>query len=100
MTDQPIAWLPIETAPKDGTLILLLCNSTDDPNGDFATEDQDWWRTIGHNTFSNSGVDHWDIAGWCWSHDCFTEGHGMPTHWLPLPICRTPCRRGQLSGDG
>lgn len=78
-------WQPIATAPKNGTLVLLLI----EPDGDRenALEDTaEGSRTVGHNNFDNDGEDKWEFAGWCWSHDHYTEGHGTPSHWQPLPV--------------
>ena len=92
MTDQPIAWLPIDTAPNDGTLILLLCIDPEGSIGQSAmpTEDGELWRTIGNAAPDNDDGIEWQMAGWCSSHDHFTEGRGQPTHWLPLPYVRHP----------
>lgn len=72
--------MPIDTAPRDGTMVRLLVQFTD-----HATEDVEGpaW-TIGANSFDNTGEDHWQFAGWCWSHDHFTEGKGTPVGWLPM----------------
>ena len=62
-------WQPIETAPKDGTEILLLGNLVP-PCVDAGEKS----RVIAYWTDHNSG-------GWVW--------HGAPstkfTHWQPLP---------------
>lgn len=79
-------WQPIATAPTDGTPLLLFVVASDgDDTNDNPTEDDDGWRTIGWNNCDNDGEDVWQMAGWCWSHDHFTEGRGRPTHWMPLP---------------
>jgi hypothetical protein len=62
------AWQPIETAPKDGTNILL------------------WWPMQFHCALTGHWANKWNPwIGWKvsgWSHDMFkTE----PTHWMPLP---------------
>lgn len=68
-------WQPIETAPKDGTKIVLLC---------------DLWQ--GRTPI----VAHWDENGatyegpmgrftWHTSMDGDTVAERVPTHWLPIP---------------
>lgn len=88
-TDQdmkPVAFEVI-TAPKDGTMMRLLVDYTgEDSSGRLEDEDQAW--TIGFNDLDNTGDDEWKFAGWCWSHDHFTEGHGVVIGWLPL---HAPC---------
>jgi hypothetical protein len=71
---------PMDTAPLDGTMLRLLVEFTD-----HATEDTNGaaW-TIGANSFDETGEDLWQFAGWCWTHDHFTEGKGTPVGWLPL----------------
>lgn len=59
MTDP---WLPIETAPKDGTQILV-----------FRRHEEGYER-------SRIGVDHWEGGTW-WR----SRRDMMPTHWMPLP---------------
>lgn len=75
--------LPIETAPKDGTFIRLLVKFTEHPLED-ADENTPVW-TIGFNNEDNTlERPDWHFAGWCWSHDHFTEGAGTPIGWLPF----------------
>ena len=76
---EPVA-LPMDTSPTDGTMVRLLvdfeANSLEDT-------DKPVW-TVGACYVSDSEGDVWQFAGWNWSHDCFTEGHGKPLGWLPM----------------
>ena len=78
---QPVAWLPMETAPKDGRILRLLVEFTD-----HAMEDEESPQaTIGSNTFDDHGdFDEWQFAGWSWTQDCYTQGIGKPIGWLPM----------------
>ena len=58
-----MTWQPIETAPKDGTLILGY------KNGEMATVE---WAYCGESGDWNLVVS-WDGQPW------------TPTHWMPLP---------------
>lgn len=71
--------LPMSTAPRDGTMLRLLVRFTE-----HATADAEQAWTIGSNSFDANGDDLWQFAGWCWTHDHFTEGKGEPIAWLPL----------------
>ncbi|WP_312903574.1 hypothetical protein [Stutzerimonas nitrititolerans] len=85
--DHDPGWQDMATAPRDGTLVQLLVEFDE-----HATEDTDGPApTIGANNYDNDGEDRWQFAGWCWSHDHFTEGHGTPVGWLPIaaPIAQT-----------
>lgn len=72
---------PIETAPRDGTIVRLRVIFTEHPLEDDMMNSM--W-TIGGNTFDHTGEDKWQFAGWSWIHDCFTEGEGTVLGWLPL----------------
>ena len=66
-------WRPIETAPKDGTWVLLGSNGTDSSSGTWVTQGyfyDEGWR--GETTDDGA-------PGYCVLHD------SQPTHWLPLP---------------
>jgi hypothetical protein len=83
-------WQPIETAPKNGTLLLLLVDYSE---GDHWIDDEQsgLGRTIGHNNDDNVGEgegEGWQFAGWCWTHDHYVEGSGKPIKWMMFD--RTP----------
>lgn len=65
-------WQPIETAPKDGTRILIFQGGLE-----WSREVQiGWWDSGG----TRSG----------WSASSYEDGHILnekqaPTHWMPLP---------------
>lgn len=84
---QPPKWQPIETAPTDGSLLILLVDYSGE-DADNALSDEILSSTVGSNNFDNDGEYKWNFAGWCWSNDYFTEGHGVPTHWMPMPVGR------------
>lgn len=74
-------WLSPETAPKDGSLLRLSVQFDEHPMDDDTGPPQ---VTIGMNNVGNTGVDEWQFAGWCWTHDRFTQGEGTVVGWLPL----------------
>lgn len=76
----PEAWQPMETAPKDGTLLRLLVKFEDHPIDDGAGP----FATVGTNYRDNTGEDIWQIVGWCWEQDRFIDGVGTPIGWLPM----------------
>ena len=63
-------WRPIESAPKDGTRVLLYTAGGDG-------EDED--RTIAEGSW---GKDPWMVNTWCMEGGDFWPG---ATHWRPLP---------------
>lgn len=74
---------PMTTAPRDGTMVRLLVQFKENATED--TADPAW--TIGACNDDNVGEDErvgWKFAGWCWTHDHFTEGKGTPVGWLPM----------------
>lgn len=74
---------PINTAPRDGRLLRLLVDYSGE-GADHPLEDAPQAWTVGFNNFDNVEEDQWQFAGWCWSHDHFTEGRGRVIGWLPF----------------
>jgi hypothetical protein len=58
-----IEWQPIETAPKDGTLILV-------------------WRAAVLDRVAHHGIDMWSDKSQAWWSSLPSQ---QPTHWMPLP---------------
>ena len=91
---EPVDYLPIETAPKDASLVRLLVNFDDHSLEDGS---EPCW-TIGTNALSDTGIDEWLFAGWDWTHDRFTQGNGTPIGWLPM-LYTTPQSAPQPLSD-
>lgn len=68
------SWQPIETAPKDGTVILACAHDWKRPT------EMKWNNFTGLLTFMNG------------THPMFTP----PTHWIPLPSTPLPETEGQI----
>lgn len=64
-------WLPIESAPRDGTPILAWCIH---PHARYATDDKDWAAAVVTQWTTFNG------GGWTW-HGAL----GTFTHWRHLP---------------
>jgi hypothetical protein len=82
MTD----WQPIETAPKDGTDVLVMYMHIDTQcvfNAFYIDPSLEGWGPI-------PGQEDYDDEGW-WSYEhsevgrIKLEGFMEPTHWMPLP---------------
>lgn len=66
-------WQPIETAPRDGTVVLLFMPDARDPGIDVG-----FWSEWTIEKIGEEGAEWADP----WSHLAIdTE----PTHWLPIP---------------
>lgn len=83
---QPVA-LPLEGAPRDGTMLRLRVRY-EAANQDEAwtpLEDSEESWTIGFNNFDNTGDDRWQFVGWDWSQDHLLEATGGAViGWLPF----------------
>lgn len=88
-----IEWQPIETAPRDGTDIILGA-----PAQEYQGKPTDPRSTVGHwTTEDECQVDIGDCGGDCRCREYeYVEPHWMswdggfteenpPTHWMPLP---------------
>jgi hypothetical protein len=80
MTD----WQPIETAPKDGTFVMLFV-----PNGQLETGPVTiggYWKAVERSPDGRFKNGEWTrFSGWLGSDaDCHASWCD-PTHWMPLP---------------
>jgi hypothetical protein len=78
-----VSALPIENAPKDGTLIKLLVDYSGKESR-YPLDDLKVAWTIGFNNLDNTEIDEWEMVGWNWSQDHFTNGKGKVIGWLPF----------------
>lgn len=62
-------WLPIETAPMDGTEILSINAFNRMSKAKVIEFDGNYWRMVG--AFNPPPIPR--------------TGHGSPTHWMPIP---------------
>jgi hypothetical protein len=85
-------WQPIETAPKDGTDIIV--------GYDFATVwivHAAFWRQVDDNLRALDWTDE-DTGWWSYINGSVTQeqldGPRAPTHWMPLPDPPTSQEKG------
>lgn len=73
-----LEWLPIDTAPKDGSAFLAYGRHTDSPESAQrgVKAGDHWWAII--------LWDVWREPAWVFAKDG-TSTWSQPTHWLPLP---------------
>lgn len=78
------AFRPMDEWDDRDEPVLLLVDYRD--GGEHPIEDCAIGLTIGHNNDHNTPDEQqgWRFAGWCWSHDHYTEGKGVPIAWKPL----------------
>ena len=69
MTCPDCQWRPIDTAPKDGTPIILYGRHT-----------KTRWPIVAVGYFDRRD-EYGHFGSWCLLVDAFIE----PTHWLPIP---------------
>lgn len=85
----PSRWHPIESAPKDGTSILVYADIATVPVVHIA-----WYRSEEEWQESGQYCGGWDSLGdwlgwWSYTRNSVTqerlEDWAAPTHWMPLP---------------
>lgn len=78
---QMMVWEPIETAPRDGSPILLYVVKVAD----------EYTRAVGqYDGWRNIDVGYWELG----LNDWHTVHSGEPTHWMPLPPAPQPMTKG------
>ena len=70
-------WQPIETAPKDGTDILIVMSPDLDPEG------EGLWAVARWDSERSTWMPWWDAP---YGNDP-TRRHDWPSHWMRLPDC-------------
>lgn len=78
-------WLPIESAPKDGTNVLLLIKWSETPLIGHFSHNR-WWGDTEHYETS--------CSSYCYGGSPSTATGTEPTHWQPLPAATTPQQGG------
>lgn len=74
-------WLPIESAPKDGTRVFLWIEWSDVPVvGEFSHKR--WWADTEHYEVS--------CGTYCYGGTVSSDKNMKPTHWMPLPVAPQP----------
>lgn len=74
-------WKPIETAPKDGTWILVCGGSCgQESDTDPSCVSAHYTNYLNGRTFENDGW--WQ---WAWFDGGYYGRYESPTHWMPLP---------------
>ena len=85
------AWLPIETAPRDGTTVLLAAPSRVTA-GEWRAEQ--WPTASEHHSSTGEYLGQYETgecipAAWCSWDGGFTD-ENPPTYWMPTPAAPTP----------
>ena len=81
---------PMETAPKNGTRVLVKVLPDEYLEYSVNGNMQPFW-TVAQNNLENDGVDEWNVMGWDWSFDTWTSFFIRPeaidqlAGWVPLP---------------
>ena len=86
-------WQPIETAPQDGTWVLLAGGQTDEDDYErkgvrIARPVTAFWDTSAYGEdYREVGDSEYESTRWklCFWDGAWRTAHFAPTHWMPLP---------------
>lgn len=78
-------WRPIETAPKDGTWVLLRGGETTEYDAPDAISEKMVARPVTAFYLREKGWHAWE--GWAVSFwdSAWRTAYNNPTHWMPIP---------------
>ena len=87
-------WQPIETAPKDGTDILVYFDCATQPVVHIAWyRSEQEWEEEGKYCGGWETLEDW-LGWWSYTENASSqsklEGHLAPTHWMPLELPLEP----------
>lgn len=73
-------WQPIDTAPKDGTRVLLRIEYSDVPLIAY-------FKDYGHGGQWHAETEHYTVScgAYCYGGSVSDDGRISPTHWASLP---------------
>jgi hypothetical protein len=86
VAELPHGWHEINDAARKD-MVWLLVDYHGEGGGDHALVDAQYGATIGfwqEGSGEGEDVGAWKLAGWCWTHDHFTEGSGKVIGWRPI----------------
>jgi len=84
---EPRGWQPIETAPKDGTCVVMLTRGGSVVRASFGNLGDDAWTWIATNDDEHPKC--W-TDGACWESNEDDEPSDQPVYWMPLPPSPPP----------
>ena len=84
MTTQTTKWQPIETAPKDGTEVLVYRDMATVPVIHIAWyRNKEEWENSGKHVGGLDTLEEWE-GWWSYTENSVSQSKIKPTHWMPL----------------